>query len=738
MEETGQSMSDRWMLRLGLAVLAFTLIVLHAGLLAGHSFFWGLPSLQFVPWRTLAFEQISQGILPLWNPLNGSGAPLMANYQSALFYPFSWLTFAATPWTMSVVAVLHLWLGGLGMARLTGRLGAPALGQILSAFAFGLTSYLVARLGTYPTITAAAWSPWLIWAVMGAIEDRRRSAGWLALFTALLLLAGHAQTAWYTLLLSALFAAYTLTRDRRWSVTRVLRLGGGLAVGLSAAMFQLAPTAELLMFSQRGDGVSFDFAMNFSYAPARILNLFAPNVFGTPADGSYFTEGAYFEDAVYVGMLPLISALMAIFRWLRPRKDDSSNQIRRQTLFWFGVLMAGIILAMGRYTPVFPFLYEHVPTFDLFQAPVRWHFWTVFALSVLAAFGTQYWLTVRRSPRTIRWTRRLTFAGIVGAAVCMLLSFTQPGSVAILARGIALASFFAALGGLLTLRGAGEVPHRRWVSAVVLVMALDLALANWGLNPTIDNTFYRPLDQPVIMRDSRMYMTEAEQDRLRFEEYLRFDDYRVAVDAAQAYRALLLPNMNLLDGVASLNNFDPLLFGPYAEYMSWVETAEIPARSRLLAAAGTDGNARAWVAASLCFVPDDSTRQAVFIAADRDLVAQPVAAGQGACPPPEDQPGSVISLAGDFSQVLLTVELESPGWLVLADADYPGWTARTGEVELPITRVNHLFRAVPLDSGMHTVRFAYQPTWLLPAAVVSAVAWLMIVVIFRVRLKSSA
>lgn len=732
-------MSDRRLVFLSLLLLALVLLILHAGVIAGQSFFWGLPSLQFVPWRIFAFQQAAQGILPWWNSLNGAGAPLIANYQSAIFYPFTWLTFAAIPWTMSLLALAHLVAAGWGMARLTSRLGAPALGQAIAALAFGLTSYLVARLGTYPIITTAAWSPWLIWAAVGILEDRPRSTGWTALFTALLLLAGHAQTAFYTLLLMMLFLLYTATRQRLWTKTRLLRLLIALALGTAASLIQLVPTAELLLSSQRGDGVDYDFAMNFSYAPARLLNLAAPNVFGSPADGSYFTEGAYFEDAVYVGMIPLISAAAAMIGYFRASRAEAAGFAARQIPFWIAVFVTGVIMAFGRYTPVFPFFYEHVPTFDLFQAPVRWHFWTIFSLSVLAAFGARCWMYARSSPRLLRWTRRLTFAAIVGAVVCALLGLTSQGSAAVLSGAIALSALFAAASGLLTLRMPFEMRGARasrWLTLVIVIIAADLALANRGLNPTIDTAFYDPL--MGIMPDQRTYMSEREQDRLRFEQYLRFDDYRAAVTSSASYRESGLPNMNLLDGRSSLNNFDPLLFGPYAEYMRWLEDAASVERARLLEIAGAGGQPRAWIAASLCYVNDADETRAALLNPDADPRLQPVTVGQGGCDEASDPPGEVRSLHDTHNSVILQVVLDQPGWLILADTDYPGWHAFSDDGALPIVRVNYLFRAVQLSAGAHTVRFEYQPGWLFPSAMITVGAWLAILVIFRLRFRTSA
>ena len=44
--------------------------------------------LQFYPWHKLAYEEAQvTGRFPLWNPYELTGQPLVANAQSALFFP---------------------------------------------------------------------------------------------------------------------------------------------------------------------------------------------------------------------------------------------------------------------------------------------------------------------------------------------------------------------------------------------------------------------------------------------------------------------------------------------------------------------------------------------------------------------------------------------------------------------------------------------------------------------------
>src|SRR5437773_1653816 len=51
------------------------------------------PARQQYPWRTLAVNLERKLQLPLWNPYNFAGTPLLANFQSAVFYPLNFFLF---------------------------------------------------------------------------------------------------------------------------------------------------------------------------------------------------------------------------------------------------------------------------------------------------------------------------------------------------------------------------------------------------------------------------------------------------------------------------------------------------------------------------------------------------------------------------------------------------------------------------------------------------------------------
>ena len=124
-------------------VIAGPFIFFIIQLLQGKALFWGTPVMQFVPWRTLAYDQFSAGILPLWNPLSGMGAPLAANYQSALFYPPGFLLYLfyligdapGVAWGYTLLVPVHLAWAGLGMIQLTRLLNKGKRGQVVAGLA---------------------------------------------------------------------------------------------------------------------------------------------------------------------------------------------------------------------------------------------------------------------------------------------------------------------------------------------------------------------------------------------------------------------------------------------------------------------------------------------------------------------------------------------------------------------------------------------------------------------------
>jgi hypothetical protein len=72
--------------------------------------------------------------------------------------------------------------------------------------------------------------------------------------------------------------------------------------------------------------------------------------------------------------------------------------------------------------------------------------------------------------------------------------------------------------------------------------------------------------------------------------------------------------------------------------------------------------------------------------------------------------------------VVLESDTDSSGWLALSDRYFPGWNAFIDGKPVKIYKANIFVRAIPLESGKHTIDFVYRPVPLRIGAVVSLVS----------------
>lgn len=779
-----------------LLLVLLPFILFAPALLTGRSLYWGTPLLQFVPWRSFAWQALLSGELPLWNPYSGMGAPLAANLQSALFYPPNWLGLGlaavagveGVAWGNGLLVALHLAWAGLGMAWLVRRLGLSAFSQVAAGMAFALSGYLVGRAGFFSINASAAWLPWVVLYCTPAAPTsnpgwRGRDALKLALAIAMQILGGHAQTTWYTLLLAAVWTcAWGWRSGWRRAATAVLRLGVASLFGALIAAVQLLPTAEYMLQSQRSGGLEYQLATTYSYWPWRLLTLFAPDMFGSPVTGDYWGYGNYWEDHLYIGVLPLFLALGALLSLGRRRKEAVAALPER----WLVALLAGLavvamLMALGDNIPLYPWLYANIPTFDFFQAPTRFSIIAEFSLALLAGLGAQAW----RPPkgRGLYWTR-LGTAGAFAITLGSGLAWAFLGAVSpTFIRALAKAGMWACASGVLALSmpftlegdlqesgasGGAALLRRGWKWLVLAFIAADLLVASWGLNPS------RPLKDFLLpeveitrlgagVDGNRLYLPEEDEYALRYQRFFRFDTFALD-EPGSRLSEVMLPNLNLLYRVPSANNYDPLLPARYNRFMAVLEqlgaAGEGDKLIKLLNLAGIGVVERKSesTAAGVSFVAVPGSQRLRWVPCARqvgsgeealgslveakfDLDAVVLLEGEPQGSPEKDcgnaagsapAPGAEIRIESERAdRVSVRVEAPFDGWVVLADTWYPGWKAYVDGVKTEIRRANYLFRAVPLAAGEHQLVFVYQPASFYTGALLSMLGLVMMGFLWR-------
>ena len=597
--------------------------------------YWGVTLYQFYPWHRLVVEAIRSGHLPLWNELLGNGAPLLANHQSATFYPLN-LIYFLTPveLAMGYSVLLHLILAGL-FAYAWGRtIGLTRFGATVTGLSFMLSGFFVSRTQFITVINGAAWLPLLL--LLAERLVRRRTlldAIWLGLALALQFLAGHAQLWFYSVwavMIYALARAWSLRREQPQTGYVFALLVGALLLSVGLSAIQLLPTAELSLLSQRADGLDYEEAMTYSFWPWRLLTLFAPNLFGSPATGDYWGYATYWEDAGYLGVLPLLLALGAAWGWSRdwlsararprlsPTSDHPKERLEPETrtektngglegfLVPFLLLLAllALILAMGQNTPVYPLVFKYVPGFGAFRAPARFLLFFIFGISTLAGIGADRF----RLTYGLKYVARLTVAG-AGAMLAVSLVMGQMDlsieptfapAISRLALWVGLSAVIVLLSPIRTGPGNKEStePDSRvarsplspavWYGLVICFIAVDLILFAAPLTPTIDPALYRTstdTDQYLVTRADRdrVFATYNYAYNTKFDSYLNFSDWG-STDLAHwlSFREMLVPNLNTFSGTPGVNNDEPLVVGRWRVLMDTLRNADWPDRLRLL------------------------------------------------------------------------------------------------------------------------------------------------------------
>ena len=399
------------------------------------------------------------------------------------------------------------------------------------------------------------------------------------------LLAGHAQLCWYMLLFTVVWtqvlAWQEKSKKQHW--VYLAAFGGAVLVGVAISAVQIIPTAELLFLSQRAQSVSFDGGLTYSFWPWRLITLFAPDFFGNPGFGDFGGYGTFWEDAAYIGVIPVFLALSTFGRlvWMKPFKVFGKE--KKNILVLWVMIGIGILFALGKNTPVFIFLYKYVPTFNMFNSPARFLIWVHMSLCILAAIGSEHWGTP--TGKGLYWLRLGTAGGFSVLLTAILVAVFFPALRASYLRSSIIFGVFAISAGILTLIRSYTVKKKVehwWKVLCLAIVFVDLYLAGAMINPTLSAKQFDSKDaQAAASPAERIFLEPAAEYSLKFSKFLRFTDYRAIADPAEIL-AGDLPNTNLLHQTSLVNNFDPLQPEQFTQLMEALPDMNEPEKTNWL------------------------------------------------------------------------------------------------------------------------------------------------------------
>lgn len=707
----------------------------------------------FAPYKKWIAEGLASGTVYGWYPWQFLGMPFVANIEAGWFYPLN-LVYLVLPFgtAHAVFILIHYPIAAATMAFLLRSRGLAHEAALVGAIAYALGGYLVCQHATVTMLVGAAWAPAAIaWGLRG-IEGSFRAAIASGGVIAIQILGGDPQTAAVTSLIVVLAAVFAAARSRRPAPLLAAAVAGGSAFALAAA--QILPTAELLRLSVRRGGLPLEEAQLFSLHPAELVGLVWPAPFGTiyPDDtfwGRFVLDGPYdnpWSITHYVG-LPVL-ALAAFGLW--------KGRGRLRLAAGAGAL-AFLAVALGRHTPVYGILHAALPLFDTFRYPAKYVAGFIGCLSILAALGVEG--VIER----LRTAPARAARGAVVLAGASVVLYALAGA-ALAAAGPALEwtrgaqGLFASLAASATLYLAARRGWRPRRAALVFagLAALDATAANVRLMPRGPARLfderpaaaaalepdgppatgrYRIFREPISFRDPdpaiggpvllRQRLWERATLMRNFDAQEGFEDV-VGYSASKMIDGLELLKANFTPSVMERFGVRYLLaaFGrePLKSVPSEIVLQDAARDVAILRLPGA--GPRAYWTSSALRVRDEA--EAIRILRDRTSRGHVVLTQDGnpasASLPPADTREATVAVH-EPDRVVVEVDAPGPGWLVLNDRNYPGWTADVDGAPAPIVTADLIVRAVRVGGGRHAVTFRFVSWPIRIGGVVSVLAW---------------
>jgi hypothetical protein len=687
------------------------------------------PVRQQIPWKQLVIDAEKKFTLPIWNPYNFAGAPLLANFQSGTFYPFNLLFFVlpfSSAW--SLIIFLQPLLAGLFLFFYLSNLKLSKTASLLGAISFSFCGFSIAWMEWGTILGTALWLPLILLSIdkivqISNLKFQISNLKWpfVLLFSLIFsFFAGHLQTFFY---LAIFTLAYLLIRWFQCGKSLKL-LGLFIAVGILFLTFtfpQWWPSLQFIALSARNADL-VDWRSSGWFIPwQNLIQFVAPDFFGNPTTLNYYGIWNYGEFIGYVGILPLLLAFLALFF----RRD-------KKTLFFGSIFFLSLMLALPTVFAKVPFKFD-LPFVSTAQ-PTRLLFVTDFCLSILAALGIDYFLASKNKKYILPI---LVAFGLVFVGLWSFIAFFHGEVISsqnlnIAKQNLILPTLLFMLSSVLLLLFIFVKQKKLTILMLALILGLtifDLFRFGWKFEPFTNKEYLFPSTS----------ITSFLQDQK--------GTFRVMATDSKIFP----PNFSIMYKLQTLDGYDPLYLQRYGELMA-ASARNIPdigtpfgfnriitpqdplsrttdllgvkyvlslgeMKDTKLTQVFTDGFVRVYentMAMPRAFFVNttllvDSRQQAIDALFNLDYPLNKRAVVENVSNKKLFKSnwdlGEVQILDYQDNKIMIKTRNPGEGFLVLTDSFYPTWHAKIDGKETPIYLTDYNFRGIITPRGEHTILF---------------------------------
>lgn len=363
------------------------------------------------PLRTVAWQMISSGQLPLWTPYVLSGYPLLSMAQVAVGYPLTWgYLFIHGHWAEQIYVLAPFLLSPIFTYAYARELGRSHLASLLAGLAFGYGGMMCGFIANSGMLTnSLMWSPLqLVFIERSRSHSFAYSFSRASLVYALSVLGGHGQSyvyvgvlaCWYGLFLS--LSSYAANRSlRNWINWRPLAVAlGSLLLSACLAAFQLFESLRAARRSIRSS-LTFQVFGEGSFLPREALLSIGAQLYH------------YVDTGAYVAPLAILFAVIAVGTAWRFRGENNLH-----IWFWTVTAVVAFLLMLGSHTPLYRIVF-FTSVLNQFRVPSRHTFEWTLALSILAAYG---WDIVNKRLDQSKSRRELLSSGVIVGLILVAIA----------------------------------------------------------------------------------------------------------------------------------------------------------------------------------------------------------------------------------------------------------------------------------------------------------------------------
>lgn len=670
---------------------------------------------QTLPWRILAVEQMKQGRIPLWNPYNLGGTPLLANLQTAAFYPLNLLFFIFEKYTawglylffQPVLAgfFAYLFFKSLNLSFTSCLFGAVSFafsGMMLNHLEFGIDGH------------SCLWLPLMLYGV-NLIFKNVFKKGFLILLIASVfnLTAGYPPPIVYNFLALTLWAIFKLKESKRPKYYFLTALAVFLAFLITApqtlSAWELAKKVE-----RRPEFFSEKIGETHFFPYENLLMAIAPDFFGHPSTGNFFSKINY-TDSPYIGFWGSSFAILGIFLLFK-RKE-----------VFYGALILAATLVLMLPTPLAEF-YRKVPIpFISTVSPMRMLWLTGLALALLASFGFD--CVFGKEKISLKKIVALFGIGCFLILTCWYFSKIIPheGQQLITRRNLILPGVIFAVGALCLLFVFVFQKYNNLAKFLFVVLIIgELLRQGLKYNPFVERELIypqteilkflseRPAEEKVLITHQELLPANANipYRYSMIDGYYSIYDGRVGQLASLANAPIDLTIIGGFPRIVYLSNPSGKIIDLFG--IKWVLALEEQRDSKLelvmkegktLLYENKKSFPKAFFVKSYFYGEDDlaiarkmlNSDLAQFAVLEKNLGKRIFWEGQAE------------SVSFEEGELKIKTKNEREGLLVIVENYDPGWKAQIDGQEVEILRADYNLMAVIVPPGERFVHFNYQP-----------------------------